>query len=266
MSQGGANSRGIGGNADSPGTEGIDLGTDLSNDHPISVQYCGGGIDNSTTYAGGSTGNNASGVNSATNMQNSNGGVMGAFTVGDPVIASGTCRDRLFNLPTTQMIGSQTRFWVDTNVIPDQDAIDAHAASIHGQGANPITRDPETVELYVTDGTTLATANTKAYATSHQTNSSAVGANACGTGTNGDACGRGFIPVIKGGTSVTASTLIAGFGVRTKQDIMLFTNNPGVRGPSVECASCHDPHTPNNGTFLRVSNNQSGLCLSCHVK
>ncbi len=45
------------------------------------------------------------------------------------------------------------------------------------------------------------------------------------------------------------------------------------QGPEVECASCHDPHgvrspgSPTfNATFLRVSNNGSGVCLTCHDK
>ncbi|MCB1906365.1 MAG: hypothetical protein KDH15_03260 [Rhodocyclaceae bacterium] len=45
-------------------------------------------------------------------------------------------------------------------------------------------------------------------------------------------------------------------------------------GPEVECGSCHDPHgvesagpgSQFNATFLRVSNNGSGLCMTCHVK
>ena len=45
-------------------------------------------------------------------------------------------------------------------------------------------------------------------------------------------------------------------------------------GFEVECASCHDPHgVPSNGkgtvfnnTFLRVSNNDSGVCMTCHIK
>lgn len=45
-------------------------------------------------------------------------------------------------------------------------------------------------------------------------------------------------------------------------------------GYEVECASCHDPHgVPSAGvgskfipSFLRVANNNSGLCLTCHVK
>lgn len=39
----------------------------------------------------------------------------------------------------------------------------------------------------------------------------------------------------------------------------------GGKQPFVECASCHDPHTT-NGLFLRVSNDGSAVCLSCHIK
>lgn len=34
----------------------------------------------------------------------------------------------------------------------------------------------------------------------------------------------------------------------------------------VECASCHDPHNPVNGEFLRISNAGSALCYKCHNK
>ena len=45
-------------------------------------------------------------------------------------------------------------------------------------------------------------------------------------------------------------------------------------GFRVECASCHDPHgVPAKGggpffnkTFMRVSNDGSDLCLTCHIK
>ncbi len=43
-------------------------------------------------------------------------------------------------------------------------------------------------------------------------------------------------------------------------------------GYEVECASCHDPHGVDGGggalipSFLRVSNDESGLCLTCHDK
>jgi len=56
-------------------------------------------------------------------------------------------------------------------------------------------------------------------------------------------------------------------GTREKADMILYrrTFAAGV-GPSVECGSCHDPHNYTNPTFLRVANNTSNLCLSCHVK
>jgi predicted CXXCH cytochrome family protein len=54
---------------------------------------------------------------------------------------------------------------------------------------------------------------------------------------------------------------------REKTDMILYTRNfSGTTSPSVECASCHDPHTDAQPTFLRVTNTGSGVCLSCHVK
>ena len=37
-------------------------------------------------------------------------------------------------------------------------------------------------------------------------------------------------------------------------------------GERVECGSCHDPHDTTNSPFLRVSNANSDLCLTCHDK
>lgn len=57
--------------------------------------------------------------------------------------------------------------------------------------------------------------------------------------------------------------------VREKTDMILYTRDfGGTPGPSVECASCHDPHedTPRPVSFLRVSNADSGVCLACHIK
>jgi len=34
----------------------------------------------------------------------------------------------------------------------------------------------------------------------------------------------------------------------------------------VQCGSCHNPHTAANRPFLRISNNASALCLTCHIK
>lgn len=68
---------------------------------------------------------------------------------------------------------------------------------------------------------------------------------------------------------------VGGDGERTKTDVVLYTRDSsnGYSGqsqqePFVECASCHDPHTTENPTFLRISNTEtpSGLCLTCHVK
>jgi predicted CXXCH cytochrome family protein len=48
--------------------------------------------------------------------------------------------------------------------------------------------------------------------------------------------------------------------------ILYRRNFTAATGPSVECGSCHDPHNYTNPTFLRVANNTSNLCLSCHTK
>ncbi len=44
------------------------------------------------------------------------------------------------------------------------------------------------------------------------------------------------------------------------------TINDLLRNGKVQCVSCHDPHFPNNGRYLRYSNNGSGLCKACHDK
>ncbi|NMG44665.1 hypothetical protein GPA22_13130 [Aromatoleum toluvorans] len=60
-------------------------------------------------------------------------------------------------------------------------------------------------------------------------------------------------------------------GSRTKNDIILYTRTFSAgAGPSVECASCHDPHVPSKGSdniaFMRVTTSGSQICLSCHTK
>jgi predicted CXXCH cytochrome family protein len=39
-----------------------------------------------------------------------------------------------------------------------------------------------------------------------------------------------------------------------------------IASATVECASCHDPHSDAEATFLRTTNAASGVCLTCHVK
>jgi predicted CXXCH cytochrome family protein len=75
---------------------------------------------------------------------------------------------------------------------------------------------------------------------------------------------------IGGATVFWVDTGTAG---RQKTDMILFNRAFPANGtqsagtyPSVECASCHDPHNVTNGTFLRVSNAASAVCLACHVK
>lgn len=62
---------------------------------------------------------------------------------------------------------------------------------------------------------------------------------------------------------------------RQKTDMLLYTrsgatatNGSVLTGaqPFVECASCHDPHTTANPTFLRTTNANSAVCLACHTK
>jgi len=65
---------------------------------------------------------------------------------------------------------------------------------------------------------------------------------------------------------------------RQKTDMILYTRTNAtatvasgggtITGtqPFVECASCHDPHSSTNPTFLRTSNVGSAVCLACHIK
>lgn len=46
----------------------------------------------------------------------------------------------------------------------------------------------------------------------------------------------------------------------TLTGVKLFANS------TVQCASCHDPHTSAQATFLRVTMSASALCTTCHIK
>jgi len=64
---------------------------------------------------------------------------------------------------------------------------------------------------------------------------------------------------------------VNGTAGRQKGDIALYTRTfTAGAGPSVECASCHDPHVESKGTdniaFMRVTTDGSQICLACHVK
>lgn len=116
------------------------LGTDLTNDHPVMIPYCGGGM----TITGASVTNN--------------------------------CADKDFLMPTGSGAGATQKVWFDS-----------------------------------------------------------VGA---------------------GGTA----------GAKDKTDIQLYNRSADLNTFYVECGSCHDPHNTTNGTFLRISNAASKVCLTCHNK
>lgn len=55
---------------------------------------------------------------------------------------------------------------------------------------------------------------------------------------------------------------------RTRSDLPLYKRTDEASGeevPYIECSTCHDPHS-NNSKFLRLTNEGSRLCLTCHIK
>lgn len=56
--------------------------------------------------------------------------------------------------------------------------------------------------------------------------------------------------------------------LRSRSDLPLYVREDAASGgevPFIECGSCHDPHS-SNPLFLRVTNQGSKLCLTCHDK
>jgi predicted CXXCH cytochrome family protein len=51
--------------------------------------------------------------------------------------------------------------------------------------------------------------------------------------------------------------------VATNLGVPLATALPGTK---VECSSCHSVHDTTYMPFLRISNDNSAICLACHVK
>lgn len=107
-----------------------------------------------------------------------------------------------------------------------------------------------------------------------------IGIQYCGGGITGAAVTGCTDPDFKGGTSDPTRLVTqningsqvwwvdtgAADGLRQKTDMILYTRTfIAGSGPSVECASCHDPHGT-NATFLRTTNAGSAVCLACHVK
>jgi len=102
-----------------------------------------------------------------------------------------------------------------------------------------------------------------------------IGIRYCGGGqVTGTPAGTCVDPDFNAPTNSTINgTLVwwvdTGTAGRQKTDLPLynrtFTTAPAGTGPSVECGSCHDPHSSNT-TFLRIANSGSAVCLACHNK
>lgn len=59
-------------------------------------------------------------------------------------------------------------------------------------------------------------------------------------------------------------------GQKTKSDLPLYPRRLSGAGgyeqvPFVECTTCHDPHS-DRPVFLRTDNEQSKVCMTCHIK
>lgn len=97
------------------------LGTDLRNDHPIGIKYCGGGRG----YGGGTT-------------------------------VSGTCADADFTAPTAATIGASQRMWVDTGSAGRQKT----DMFLFNVSSNPTVECASCHDVHSTTATFLRIANT----------------------------------------------------------------------------------------------------------
>jgi len=181
----------------------IYLGTDLTNDHPISMQYGGGGI---TSLA----------LTAQTN---------------DPDFA--------------QAVGA---------TLYDSSVLATNSGEAGGTIANGGSGNPSHAGLGATTPTNTNNIN--------GSGGSITGVAGSGTGTvehdvtvNGD---RWWVET--GGNNAFESN---DFPLYTRTDV---TTSPTAQ-PTVECGTCHDPHS-GNPTFLRLvgGNNGSAVCLTCHAK
>lgn len=96
-----------------------------------------------------------------------------------------------------------------------------------------------------------------------------------GTYTDGKGTNGGMRSFAMLGTDLSSDHPV-GVAYTAGADFNTVPNNTGANvvklyNNQVECGSCHNVHrpTPAGGTgsyFLRVSNDQSALCLTCHIK
>jgi predicted CXXCH cytochrome family protein len=174
------------------------LGTDLSNDHPISMQYGGGGIN--------------SGATSGATTDPDFAQAMGRSKAGGGTVGTGL-PGGLFDSTGATSLGNPSNAAVG-NTVGNGSSDNAVA---NGSGTGAIVYSPQggTPRWYVE--------------------------------TNGDA-------------TFTSKD----FPLYTRTDVTLMG---GIAEPTVECGTCHDPHS-GNSTFLRLvgGNRGSQVCLTCHAK
>lgn len=176
------------------------LGTDLSNDHPISMQYGGGGIDSTSPSNPTNDPDFAQPIGAAT----FNGGTVLSGNAGGLIANNG-----------------------------------AGYASNAGAGATTTTN---TNNINGGGGAITGVAGSGTGAIMHDL----VGGNRWWVETTGD-------------TSFTSED----FPLYTRLDV----TGSAIAQPTVECGTCHDPHS-GNSTFLRLvgGNKSSAVCLTCHAK
>jgi predicted CXXCH cytochrome family protein len=163
------------------------LGTDLSNDHPISMQYGGGGINSGATN--------------------------GATVDPDFAQAQGAAKATAGVVPATGQPGGLI---LVPGGAPSMAGVGDTTGAVNGSGTGVIAH-------------TLTVANTDLW----YVDTGAAGYQATD------------FPLYSR-TDVTGSALLQ---------------------PTVECGTCHDPHS-GNPTFLRLSGGNQGsqVCLTCHAK
>jgi predicted CXXCH cytochrome family protein len=172
------------------------LGTDLSNDHPISMQYGGGGIS-TTTPAGPTTDPDFA---QAIGASKAGGGTVSGGNPGGLVINGGA------GYPSNAGLNNTT-----------SDNVGGVLTGVNGSGTGAIVH------------TTVA------------------GADRWYVDTNG-----------------TGSAYVStDFPLYTRTDVV----GSATAQPTVECGTCHDPHS-GNPTFLRLADGNTGsqVCLTCHAK
>lgn len=123
-----------------------------------------------------------------------------------------------------------------------------------------------------TDGKMGNTTDTLAMLGTDLRNDHPIGISYCAKTSLSSTCGDAdFVAATQVGSTNNYYVEASSNSAKDKSDMILYTRSfGGTLLPSVECASCHDPHVESKATtevaFLRKSQAGSGLCLACHTK